>query len=251
MERFILFITNSNTIPDENNTVINKTISNYKSYFKSSYGGWWDESEIFHLEQPEESVFEENLQNFNEYSYSIIIFCGPIRSSDNDVYLQLNPDFEISASEINAEAKKRILIIDDCISGVIKTYNQKLKKLHLFDESLYGLTLNTIECKRLLLHKNIKECPNHTITLCSFNTQVSDELGSYYAAFLLKTVRNMIKKTYQSVDFAKSFGFLRFPEVHYKTIEMMKEHNIKTSKIKMNLSEEVKEYDALVFAIIA
>ncbi len=252
MERFILFLTNNETTSDAGEAMITKTISNYKSYFKSSYGGWWDESEIFHIEQAEEGYLLENLLGLNQYPYSIIIFCGPTRKTKKDIYLQINPNFEISAQKLNEGVHKRILLIDDCVSGVTNTYNQKLKKLNLFEESLYGLMLNTIECKRLLAHKNLKESPNHTIVIYAANTPSSDQVGSYYAAFLLKSARLMIKEKYQSIDFTTSFGFLRFPEIHHNTITLMKENGIKTSGIKMILSDEEinEESDTLVFAIL-
>ena len=87
----------------------------------------------------------EHLPELNQYSYSIIICCGPTRQTKNDIFLQINPNFEISVSDINANANKRILIVDNCIPGVHKSTTKKIEALHLFDESLYGLTLNTIE----------------------------------------------------------------------------------------------------------
>lgn len=250
MSRIILFITNSREVPYEHST-IKTTINNYKSYFSTPYGGAWTVNEIYHLDQPDLQTLSDSLAIISEYQLCIIIFCGPVIASESTYELEINPNTRIHSRDIYSNKTSRyMIIIDNCYQINRENDIDFFDSFKPFKESLYAMLLNRWECKNYYETINTQQCTNQWVVVYSPNTPVSEYMGSYYAAFLLKQARLMISATYQAIDFKRNFGHITFPTLHKEVLSFLEYSDVFIPDLQIIQSENKTE-NSLVFGVLA
>lgn len=250
MSKIILFITNSGDQPFEE-SILTTTINNYISYFKSPYGGSWTDQEIFYLHQPDLQTLSSSLEAVSQYSLSLIIFCGPAYQQEDTYTLKINQADEVDSKELFQNYSRYIVIVDNCAQINCEDDLQLFENLQPFTESLHAMLLNRWECKNYYNTINIEKCPNQWIGVYSLQTPVSQKLGSYYAAFLLKQARLMVGTTYEAIDFTKSFGHVRFPMIHQEVLTLISSYKTNIPELKIVMSEDTSIEESLVFSVLA
>ncbi|HHT02764.1 MAG TPA: hypothetical protein GX005_00405 [Bacteroidales bacterium] len=262
MKRRVIIITNAGKVGSENYCEgVYRDKENYISFFKSGYGGYYSDSEIRPFDKPSKAKVREELLQLtrDEIEFSIIVFCGHgwySTISESNIF-ELNDNKEqIDSLELRANAKKRIIIEDNCrepyseyiTDSLIKSFSAEA----LFED--YRQRINPEECKRYY-NKEISECPEQLIIgqACKIGETAGDSssTGGYYSSSLLKKTKETAENDLQSVDLTKSYKTYNFPSNHNLAVPIVQ----KRSGNKQNPQIEKPRYsdssNYLPFAIIA
>ncbi len=262
MKRRVIIITNAGKVGSENYCQgVYKDKENYISFLKSGYGGYYSDSEIRYLDKPSrEKVREElSLLTKNEIEFSIIVFCGhgwySTMSESNIFELNDNGDL-IDSLELRTNAKKRIIIEDNCREPYSEYITDNLIKSFsaggLFEE--YHKRINPEECKKYY-NKKISECPEQVIIgqACSIGETAGDSssTGGYYSSCLLKKTKEMVESGLITIDLSSNYSTYSFPFIHNLAVPVVQ----KRSGNKQNPQIEKPRYSVsdnyLPFAVIA
>ncbi len=111
MEKRILIIGNTDGLPG-----VKVDVESYKTFFKSSYGGDWYDSEIIEKVNSSKSEIKTTLENLKSksLSYLIVIFSGH-GGQERETVLELNSIGElINESELKNIAYRQLNIFDCC-----------------------------------------------------------------------------------------------------------------------------------------
>lgn len=221
---------------------------NFVSYFKTSYGGYWNDSEITLLNNPSTDQLKEVLDSiYFECKYTIFIAFTPIYSQEEDVFIEYNQEGNtVSLSILKENICNGIVILDDH-SGKHKDSDYLPYK-----ESIYAFMLNRFDCVTFLKEKNIKETPSQIILLYSLDSPKVDDVGSLFSYYLLNCARGMVKEKILTTDFFSSFSFIRIPLLFDLTKKCLEKNKVSTKKIgiEINATEEINEFNSLVFTMI-
>ena len=111
MEKRILIIGNTNGLPG-----VKVDVENYKTFFKSSYGGDWYDSEIIEKINVTKSDLEREVVNLKSKTldYLVVIFSGH-GGQERETILELNANEElINESSLKNLAHRQLNIFDCC-----------------------------------------------------------------------------------------------------------------------------------------
>ena len=250
MNRAIIYILNTANSP-EREQAINRTVTNYQSYFSRSYGGQWEPKEIFFLVEPTYDDIQELLQNSETYDYYVLIFCLPIQTNEKTYQLQLNAEEHVPLQEIIDKLTKGLCIFENFTKVEEILPAEELQKLDMYSESNYAFALNPFECGRLYDIKNKEEFVGEVNSIQSVALPVSPLWGSLLSLFLLKTARLLVKTRYLETDFTSNFGFTTIFEILETTIKNMENYNLDIKDIKISSRKEEESLSQFVFTIIA
>jgi len=176
MKKRILLIGNTNGL-----TGVKVDIENYKAFFLSPYGGYWNDSEIKVLLNPNKGdlLVELNWLKKLDLDYLIVIFSGH-GGQERETVLEINNNLEsINESLLKNLAKRQLNIFDCCRS---------------FSESLVKGNLNELKLKHNLI-RNTREKYEKRI--------IESDLGqiSLYACSIGETARDTSKGGLYSSNF--------------------------------------------------
>ncbi len=209
MKRKVLIIINPGVVGDEHyckGVYVDR--DNYKAYFMSSIGGYWNESEIIIREKPSRGTVLLDLVSMSDCDYSIVIFCGHGYYSERTMsnMLILNDENQVLDSDKIKQGCTKRLIILDCCRDILPEYaieSEELRKaIRLFD-SVSGKRLRPERCKRIYnewIHNN---CPNQIIVGlgCAIDESCGDSSrGGYYSLSLLKAARQIGDDMFENAD---------------------------------------------------
>lgn len=261
MKRRIIIITNPGKIGSDSYCEgVNKDRENYISFFKEAYGGFYSDSEIRTLNKPSKVKVREELSLLkkDDIEFSILIFCGHgwYSTVSNSNIFHINDTEEIDSLEFRQNAKKRIIIEDNCRKPHPEYIRDSLIKAFSAGGVLESTIrqLNPADCK-LYYNQRITECPEQIICAhgCSVGETAGDSSsnGGYYSSSLLKQTAKTVENDIKSIDLSKSFRTYNFPSCHTNAIPLVQSlsGNKQNPQIEKPRLSEPNEY--LPFAVIA
>lgn len=257
MKRRVIIITN----PGKNNAPnyckgVYKDASNYESFFKSPYGGYYSSDEIRIFDKPSKLrvLTELSLLNIQDIEFSIIIFCGHAfysTISESNI-LEINDNEQIDSLDLRKNAKKRIIIEDNCREPHAQYIVESYTKMFSVKDST-GQQLDPIRCQKVY-NEQIEKCPNQLIIgmACDIGETAGDSetSGGFYSSSLLKATKNLAEQNLKHTNLKNSFKTFSFPECHDAAIPLVKRlsGNLQNPKITKTRLDETKY---LPFAVIA
>ena len=232
MKRKILIITNPGVVGDQYYCEgVYKDRDNYKSFFKSAYGGFFSDSEIKVMDKPSKWLvdFELDMLQKNDIEFSIIIFCGHgyySTTRESNILCLNDKEETINSLDLRKNYNKRIIIEDNCREKVKEPLLESLQKAfsatQIFDSG--GKFPNPVECKRYY-NEWIQNCSKQLICAMSCNIDEtagdSSSRGGYYTSSLLKSATDSAKDITKKIDLTKKYKILSFPECHNKAIPLV------------------------------
>lgn len=209
MEKRILIIGNTDGLPG-----VKIDVENYKTFFKSSYGGDWYSSEIIEKVNSSKSEIKTTLENIKSKSldYLIIIFSGH-GGQERETVLEINSSGEtINESEFKNLADRQLNIFDCC-----RAYPETITKgiINEMETRTFSFT-NT----RARFEKRIMEANRQQVNLyaCAIGEYAHDtSKGGAYSKNLL-AVSTIISGDYKLVGTAHEEASVlttrEFPDQH-------------------------------------
>lgn len=257
MKRRVIIITNPGKDNAENYCKgVYKDASNYESFFMSPYGGYYSSNEIRVLDKPSRfRVFRElSLLTMENVEFSIIIFCGHAYYStiSESNILQINDSEEIDSLDLRNNAKKRIIIEDNCREPHAEYILESYTKMFSVKDST-GKQLNPQLCKEFY-NEQIENCPNQLIIgmACDIGETAGDNetSGGFYSSSLLKATKKLVETNLRYIALERSFQVFSFPECHDAAVPLVKKlsGNLQNPTI---IKPRLNETKLLPFAVIA
>ena len=258
MERKIFLITNAGEEKTENFCAgVKIDAYNYKSFFKASYGGFWSDSEILHLDKPSKAVVINELSKLKTTDFSIIIFCGHgwYSSISKSSIIDLNIKESIDSNELRSTTGKRIVILDSCRKVYPEYIVENLIKARALLESTSQFSkLNPESCK-YYYNKKISECPNQLLMAYAsdINELAGDSStnGGYYSSSLLKSSIDWVEKSIKEVDLSKIYSSGSFALCHLNSIPQVTKISGDKQHPQIERPRQANVKDNLPFVIIA
>lgn len=202
--------------PDVSIPGAKKDIENYKNFFLSAMGGLWQQTEIVSLQSPSKQQVIAQIQALKSVDYSVVVFAGHGGhvTVNSPPIVVLQPNVEISSSELRIGAPKHTLILDCC--RVLEreiTVDSVLAKAQRFEHEL-----DPVECRKYF-DKRISECGNGLVVLyaCGFNeTAGESSQGGWYSTTLISAARDWENNS--TVDTSKDYRIFSVIQAHDATI---------------------------------
>jgi Caspase domain len=202
--------------PDSKIPGAKKDIENYKKFFLSPLGGLWRQAEIVALESPTKSQVTSQINALKSADYSVVVFAGHGGhvSASTPPIVVLQPNVEISSSELRIGAPKHTLILDCC---------RKLEPQMIVDSALDKAVLrkhalNEEECRKYF-DKAINDSGNGLVVLygCGLNeTAGESSQGGWYSTSLIAAAVNW--EADSNVDTSKNYDTLSVIDSHDRSV---------------------------------
>lgn len=259
MKRRIIIITNAGKVGTDNYCEgVYKDSLNYSSFFTKAYGGYYSTDEIRILNKPSiiKVRLELSLLNIDNIEFSIIIFCGHgwySTISESNIFC-INDTEEMDSLEFRKNAKKRIIIEDNCRKPHAEyLFESQLKTFSALSDSKKQL-LNPEECK-LYYNKQISDCPEQLICAmaCDINEVAGDSSskGGYYSSSLIKETVNKVESDLNSINLSKDYIVYKFPTCHVNAIPRVQQLSGNKQNPQIEKPKFPNSNDYLPFAVIA
>ena len=235
---------------------------NYTSFFKSGYGGYYSDSEIRTFDKPSKQKIKDELSalSIDEIEFSILIFCGHgyYSSVSNSNIFHLNDTEDIDSLEFRKNAKKRIIIEDNCREVCHEYINDSRRLIKGFSAvALYEQKNQQITptlC-RFYYNQRISDCPEQIIVAMACNIGEfagdSSSSGGYYSSSLLKKTIDDATDDLKTVNLSQSHRIYNFPAKHNEAVPLVvvRSGNTQNPQIEKPRIHDSKNY--LPFAVIA
>lgn len=184
MVKRVLIIGNNDGLPG-----VKIDIANFTKFFKSGYGGFWQDNEFEIMLNPSRINLLRKIQILKnmDLDYCIVIFSGH-GGQHREVVVEINGDGEMMHEAEFKNISKRQLTIFDCCRGLISE-SLSARSLGSPISKSFSLTENYIRAR---FENRILQAVEQQVTLysCSINeySQDTSEGGVYSKNFLFSAV---------------------------------------------------------------
>lgn len=223
MNKRVLIISN----PGETGTSgycngVNVDVEGYLNFLTSPSGGFWNSTEIKHLQMPTSQQLRLELNQLKTIDYLMVVFCGHgyYSAAKKDTILQLKKGEEIESINLRVNSKQTIIL--DCCR---KICYEIVSESRVMKFAAVSAKLNPAKC-RTLYEAKITGCSNSRIVMygCNIDEFANDSSsqGGFYSSSLLQIPQDMVGNNQDSI------------------ITMVDAHNIASERVKRLSSNDQK-----------
>jgi Caspase domain len=189
----------------------------YSNFLKSPVGGLWEPGEIRHLDRPDVSALEAELDRLKRVDYSFIVYSGHGYHSGRSTILALKRGVDIDSLKLRRGAPKHTLILDCC---------RVIERPTLLSEQIAKAMksrpfLDYLRCRNYY-DQLIKDCPTGLVVLfgCSINQTAGDDGGSggYYSASLIEATEEWVASKAGGLHMRMSLDNLSVLDAHLRAV---------------------------------
>lgn len=211
MKRCLILIGNKGSLTEGNFLPgVRQDIERYSAFFRSDFGGAWEDSEIesrnygWTRMSLHNAIFSRRLTKLD---YALIVFAGHGYAERNgDIYFELSPNEEISLSEIKSYLtyQKMLMIADSC-QGYLdeplsKSLNESIKAF-----STGGIIMDSRDTKRNRYNYQIDRMSPGTKTFVSAvspgECAADTSMGGLYSRTLMDFTEKIIENVPNRADY--------------------------------------------------
>lgn len=204
MKRCLILIGNEGSPADSSYLPgVRQDIDRYREFFKSDFGGAWEESEI---ESTNYNWTREGLRNkllllrMNGLDYALIVFAGHgFAERNGNIYFELSPNQEVSLTEIESwlPYQKMLMIADSCQGYIEESLSRSLtESIRTFSSG--GQFIDSRDTKRRRYNSRINQMVDKTkvfVSAVSVGECAEDtSKGGLYSRTLMDTAELIIDR---------------------------------------------------------